>query len=153
MQKLKLPPCSFRITEKMGKQYIFDESRTKWILLTPEEWVRQHFYHFLTRDKGFPKALIALEKKMVLNSVAQRFDLLVFDRKGKPLMIAEFKSPRVAISQQVFSQASRYNELLLAPYCLVSNGMDIYLCKMDFESRSVEYLLEIPEFQTLAGEG
>ncbi len=153
MQNLKLPPCSFRITEKMGKRYIFDESRAKWILLTPEEWVRQHFFHFLTRDKGFPGALIAVEKKVVINGLSQRFDMLVFDRKGHPLMIAEFKSPDVPISQSVFQQASRYNELLLAPYCLVSNGMEIYLCKMDFESRSVEYLAEIPEFQALTGDG
>jgi len=149
MRNLKLPPYPFRIIEKEGKQYIFDESRNKWILLTAEEWVRQHFFRFLTEDKGFPKALIALEKKVLLNGVTLRFDLLVYDRKGKPLLIAEFKSPQVAINQQVFRQASRYNEMLLAPYCLVSNGLDIFLCKMDFGNRSVEYLTDIPEFQTL----
>jgi hypothetical protein len=151
MQKLKIPPYSFRITEKNGKQYVFDESRTKWVALTPEEWVRQHFFRYLTLEKGFPKSLIALERKVNINGLSQRFDMLVFDRKGKPLMLAEFKAPGIAISQHVFRQLSRYNEMLSAPYCLVSNGLEIFLHKLDFENKRVEILEEIPGFQTMAG--
>ena len=149
MQKMNLPSCNFRMSEKKGKPYIFDESRTKWILLTPEEWVRQHILHFLTRDKMYPKSMIATEKKVVINGLSQRFDLLVFDRKGNPLLIAEFKSPDIAISQKTFRQASRYNEILRAPYCLVSNGMEVYLWKMDFENGKTEYLREIPDYHSL----
>jgi hypothetical protein len=149
MQKLKLPSYSFRIVEKNNRYEIFDENRRKWIRLTPEEWVRQHFIHFLVKEKMFPKSLMAIEKKVVINGLSQRFDLLVYDRKGNPLLIAEFKSPDVPINQLTFDQASRYNAVLRAPYFLISNGMDHFVCKLDFENRTARYLEEIPIFTEL----
>ena len=150
MIKLNLPEYQFHILEREGKPFIFDQVRKKYVALTPEEWVRQHFYHFLTLDRQFPKSLIVTEKKVLINGLSQRFDMLVFDRKGNPLLIAEFKSPGVAVNQTTFHQASRYNGVLKAPYCLVSNGINHFLCKLDFESGNVEYLQEIPEYNTLA---
>jgi hypothetical protein len=149
MQKLKLPSYSFRIEEKNGKQFIFDDIRRKWLTLTPEEWVRQHFIHFLVEEKMFPKSLMAIEKKVLINGLSQRFDLLVYDRKGNPLLIAEFKSPDVPIDQTTFNQASRYNNVLMAPYFLISNGIVHFVCKLDFENRTTRYLDEIPTFSEL----
>jgi hypothetical protein len=149
MQKLKLPSYSFRIEEKNGKQFIFDDTRRKWLTLTPEEWVRQHFILFLAKEKKFPKSLMAIEKKVLINGLSQRFDLLVYDRKGNPLLIAEFKSPDVPIDQLTFDQASRYNSVLRAPYFLISNGIVHFVCKLDFENRTTRYLGEIPDYGEL----
>jgi hypothetical protein len=149
MQKLKLPSYSFRIEVKNGKQVIFDDNRRKWLTLTPEEWVRQHFMRFLATEKKFPKPLMAIEKKVLINGLSQRFDLLVYDRTGNPLLIAEFKSPDVPIDQTTFNQASRYNDVLRAPYFLISNGMVHFVCKLDFENRTTRYLDEIPSFDEM----
>jgi hypothetical protein len=149
MQKLKLPSYSFRIEEKNGKQLIFDDTRRKWLTLTPEEWVRQNFIHFLAKEKKFPKSLMAIEKKVLINGLSQRFDLMVYDRKGNPLLIAEFKSPDIQIDQTTFDQASRYNNVLRASYFLISNGMVHFVCKLDFEKRTTRYLEEIPTFEEM----
>jgi hypothetical protein len=149
MQKLKLPSYSFRIEEKNGKQLIFDDLRRKWLTLTPEEWVRQHFIQFLIMEKMFPASLMAIEKKVMINGLSQRFDLLVYDRKGNPLMIAEFKSPDIPIDQTTFDQASRYNSVLTAPYFLISNGMVHFVCKLDFKNRTTHYLGVIPTYAEL----
>jgi hypothetical protein len=118
--------------------------------LTPEEWVRQHYLKFLVAEKRFPKLLLAVEKKVLVNGLPQRFDLLVFDRKGNPLLVAEFKSPSVVITQSVFDQAGRYNGILRAPYLLVSNGMHHFICRIDFKSNITEYLPEIPDYEHLS---
>jgi hypothetical protein len=149
MQKLKLPAYTFRIGEKHGKAVIFDEIRRKWIILTPEEWVRQHFLKFLTSERQFPGTLIAVEKKILINGLPQRFDLLVYNRQGNPLLIAEFKAPDVGINQGVFDQAFRYNSALLAPYYLISNGINHFFCKVNFEGKTTEYLNEIPFYSQL----
>jgi hypothetical protein len=151
MQKLKLPAYTFSIGEKNGRSLIFDEIRRKWIILTPEEWVRQHFLKFLVSEKQFPASLMAIEKKVLINGLSQRFDLLVHDRQGKPLLIAEFKAPEVEINQIVFDQAFRYNSALMAPYYLISNGMIHFVCKVDFENNKTEYLSEIPGYHQITG--
>jgi type I site-specific restriction endonuclease len=149
VQNLKLPSYSFRITERKGRQLIFDENRRRWVALTPEEWVRQNFIRFLKEEKKFPRSLMAVEKKVMINGLSQRFDLLVYDRKGYPLLIAEFKSPDVQINQMTFNQASRYNSVLGAPFFLISNGMVHFMCKLDFVSRITQYLAEIPRYDDL----
>ena len=128
---------------------IYDEFRHKWIRLTPEEWVRQHFINFLVSVKQFPRTLIAIEKKVMINGLPQRFDLLVYDRKARPLLIAEFKAPEVGISQAAFDQAFRYNSVLGAPYYLVSNGMVHFICRVDLIQRKTLFLNEIPEYEEL----
>jgi Type I restriction enzyme R protein N terminus (HSDR_N) len=149
VQNLKLPSYSFRIAERKGRQLIFDENRRRWIVLTPEEWVRQNFIRFLRTDKKFPAALMAIEKKVMINGLSQRFDLLVYDRKGNPLLIAEFKSPDVQVNQMTFDQASRYNSVLRAPFFLISNGMIHFVSKLNFENRTTRYLAEIPGYDDL----
>jgi hypothetical protein len=149
MQKLNLPVYPFRIVEKFGKSVIFDEIRRRWIILTPEEWVRQNFLKFFVRERHYPGSLMAIEKKVMINGLPQRFDLLIHSRQGKPLLIAEFKGPEVAINQEVFDQAVRYNSILLAPYYLISNGISHFVCKVDFEKMTTEYLNDIPYFEQL----
>jgi type I site-specific restriction endonuclease len=149
MQKLNLPESHFRVIHKQNKELIFDEFRRRWVALTPEEWVRQNFLKFLQNAKGFPQTLMAIEKVVEINGLQQRFDLLVYNRKGKPLLVAEFKAPDVTINQAVLDQAIRYNNSLMAPYILISNGMVHFVCQIDFKGGSAEYLKEIPEFNSL----
>jgi hypothetical protein len=149
MQKLQLPEYTFRLKEKTGKKLIFDEFRQKWVVLTPEEWVRQRFLKYLASEKHFPGSLLAVEKKVLINGLYQRFDLLVYDRKGKPLLIAEFKAPTVEITRLAFDQAIRYNTVLKAPFFLISNGLTHFLCRVDFENRKTEYLNGLPDYSSL----
>ncbi len=149
MQKLQLPPYTFRIRQEEGKSLIFDRFRRRWVRLTPEEKVRQHFARFLEEEKGFPPSLMAIEKKVNINGLAQRFDLLVYDRKGNPLLVAEFKAPGIPVTQEAFNQALRYNSVLKAPYFLVSNGVTHFICKIDYKTRTSAYLEEIPAFSAL----
>ncbi len=149
MQKLRLPEYGFRFREKKERILIYDEFRHRWVVLTPEEWVRQHYLKFLVAEKRFPNQLLAVEKKVMINGLPQRFDLLAYDRKGNPLLVAEFKSPSVEITQSVFDQAGRYNGILRAPYLLVSNGLHHFICRIDFTTQSTEYLPEIPGYEHL----
>jgi hypothetical protein len=151
MQKLQLPEYTFRTTEREGRRFIFDSFRQRWVRLTPEEEVRQRFVRFLQTEKGVPATLMAVEKKVEVNGLPQRFDLLIYDRKGAPLVVAEFKAPGVAITQEVFDQALRYNSVLKAPYFMVSNGMSHFSCRIDFASHRASYLDHIPDFREMTG--
>lgn len=146
MQKLNLPDYFFKTKTEKGKDFIFDIIRKKYVVLTPEEWVRQNFIQFLTDEKRYPKSLMAVEKKLVINQQPQRFDLLVYNRKGQPHLIAEFKSPSVKITQETFDQAVRYNMALKVKYILVSNGLQHFACEIDYKNNSYFFLKEIPEF-------
>lgn len=149
MQKLQLPEYSFRLREERGRRLIFDEIRRRFVALTPEEWVRQHFLHYLVAEKGYPASLMAVEKKVTVNGLSQRFDLLVYDRKGAPLLVAEFKAPGVAVTQAAFDQAVRYNSALKVPLILVSNGLQHFVCRVDYEAHTAGYLKEVPHFDDL----
>jgi len=146
MQKLQLPEYSFRLREERGRMLIFDEIRRRFVALTPEEWVRQHFLHYLVAEKGYPASLMAVEKKVNVNGLSQRFDLLVYDRKGAPLLVAEFKAPGVAVTQAAFDQAVRYNSALKVPLILVSNGLQHFVCRVDYAAHTAGYLREVPHF-------
>ena len=146
MQKLNLPEYSFRIKTVDGKNHIFDSFRKKFVRLTPEEWVRQNFVQFMVAAKNYPGSLIAVEAGVKVNDNPQRADLVVFNRSGNPLIVAEFKAPEVKISQQTFDQIVRYNMQLKVPYLIVSNGMEHYCCHIDYSSNSYAFLNEIPDF-------
>jgi len=146
MQKLNLPEYSFRIKTKEGKSFIFDALRKKFMRLTPEEWVRQNFVQFLITDKKYSISLIAVETLVKVNNNPQRADLVIFDRSGNPLMVAEFKAPEVKIDQKTFDQIVRYNMQLKVPFLIVSNGMQHYCCKIDYDDNSYAFLPEVPEF-------
>ncbi len=146
MYKLNLPKYSFKITKKEEKHYIFDEIRKKSVFLTPEEWVRQHFIQFLIQEKKYPKSHIAVEKEIKVNNLKKRFDVLVFNNRGEHEVIVECKSPKIKITQATFDQIARYNLQLKANYLIVTNGLEHYYCKMDFEKQEYVFLEECPEY-------
>ncbi|MHA7111812.1 type I restriction enzyme HsdR N-terminal domain-containing protein [Sunxiuqinia elliptica] len=147
--KLNLPTYSFRIEQQSGKKLIFDEIRKKSLVLTPEEWVRQNFIRFMVEEKKYPASLLAIETGLKLNRNQFRADLLVYDRRGKPLLIVEFKAPSVKISQLAFDQITRYNMTFQVPYLIVSNGLSHYCCKVNPEEQTYAFLKEIPTFDQL----
>jgi type I site-specific restriction-modification system R (restriction) subunit len=146
MDPLNLPTYFFRIKQENDKKYIFDEIRRRFVLLTPEEWVRQHVVKYLIAVKNFPKILIAVEKGFSHQRRKRRYDLLIYDRHGEPLMIVECKAPNVEISQNAFDQVSRYNLMHRAPYMLISNGHKHYCCLLNMDYKQYRFLQEIPDF-------
>ena len=146
MQKLNLPKYAFRTKTEGGKQYIFDSIRKKFIVLTPEEWVRQNFIQYLKKAKKYPENLMAVEKQIMVNGKQRRFDLLIYLRNGQPHLIAEFKAPNVKITQDAFDQVVRYNMALRVERVIVSNGLQHFACEIDYVKNSFSYLPEIPEF-------
>jgi hypothetical protein len=149
MQKLNLPEYSFRIKTTEGKTFLFDALRKKFVRLTPEEWVRQNFVQFLIIEKKYSVSLIAVEAGVRVNNNPQRADLVVFDRTGHPVLVAEFKAPEVKISQQAFDQIVRYNMQLKVKYLIVSNGLDHFCCRINYTDNSYAYLAEIPDFTVI----
>lgn len=146
MQKLNLPEYNFRIKTTDEKNMIFDKIRKKFVVLTPEEWVRQNFIEYLKTEKKYPETLMAVEKQIVINHNQRRFDLLVYSRNGQPFLIAEFKAPNVKITQDTFDQVVRYNMSLQVEKVVVSNGLQHFACEIDYDKNSYSYLAEIPEF-------
>jgi len=146
MQKLNFPVYSFRFKNSENKVSIFDEIRKKFILLTPEEWVRQHVVQFLLQDKKYPKSYINVEKLIKINDLSKRYDGVVFQPNGEIFLLIECKAPEVSISQQTFDQIARYNLVLKAKYLMVTNGLNHYFCQMDFENEKYVFLRELPEY-------
>lgn len=153
LPKLNLPSYSFRVRSDADKTYIFDTIRKKFLLLTPEEWVRQNFIRYLISEKSFPAALMVIERGLKVNGNPFRADLLICGRSGAPLLVVEFKAPEVKISQQAFDQIARYNMKFRVPYLIVSNGLSHFCCQIDFEAENYVFLKEIPDFKDMiAGE-
>lgn len=149
MLELNLPSFDINVKKIGGKISILDPLRRKFVALTPEEWVRQHFVNFLLREKGYPAALIANEIQIDLNKLKKRCDSVVYNRDLSPLMIIEYKAPDVDITQQVFDQIVRYNIVLKVKYLIVSNGLNHYCCIMNYEKQSFNYLSDIPNYTDL----
>ncbi len=143
---LNLPEYPFRIRQETDEMYIFDEIRKKFLLLTPEEWVRQHLLQFLIRDKKYPRSLIKLEGGLKLNSLQKRTDILLYNSAGEKVLLVECKAPSVKISQDTFDQIARYNFVHRVKWLLVSNGLHHFCCEIDFENRSYRFLEELPEY-------
>ena len=146
MINLNFPVYSFRFKNSENKVSIFDEIRKKFILLTPEEWVRQHVVQFLLQDKKYPKSYINVEKLIKINDLSKRYDGVVFQPNGEIFLLIECKAPEVPISQQTFDQIARYNLVLKAKYLMVTNGLNHYFCQMDFENEKYVFLKELPEY-------
>lgn len=146
MQKLNLPTYKFKLKSSENKTLIFDKLRKRYFVLTPEEWVRQHYVSFLIKEKKYPDSLIALEKQLTINKRKKRTDILVFNKKGKPEIIVECKAPQIKITQDTFDQIARYNLKLKANYLIVTNGLEHYYCKMDFENETYIFLKDIPDY-------
>ncbi len=144
--QLNFPPIDAQIRVQNGKQFIYDIIRKKYIVLTPEEWVRQHLVHFLINERQCPKGLIAVERGLKRNGLQRRFDVVVYSRNLTPWLIVECKAPQVAITQQTFDQIARYNMSLQVPYLLVTNGLQHFCCEIDYLQRSFSYLQDVPSF-------
>jgi len=133
-QQLDLPVFDYRTKEEGGKAYLFDAFRKKFVVLTPEEWVRQHLLQHLSCNLGFPSAMISVEKSFLVDGLQKRYDAVIYDRDFQPILLVECKAPSVAIDQGVFNQAARYNRSLQVPFMLVSNGLVHLLAKVDAEA-------------------
>lgn len=149
MIRLNLPTFEIKLSGTKEHPRIFDILRKRYIALTPEEWVRQHFIHFLTEHKGYPAALMANEISLNIGNKKLRADSVLYDRRLQPRMIVEYKAPSVAITQKVFDQITVYNMLLHVDYLVVSNGLKHYCCRMDYDNRSYEFLSDIPSYNEL----
>ncbi len=144
MQPLNFPTYSFQLREDGSSRQIYDVFRRKWLVLTPEEWVRQHAAMYLI-DLGYPSGLLALEKSLVLNGMQRRADIIVYDRQGLPFLLVECKSTDVKISQKTLDQAARYNLTLKVPYLFITNGLNHY-CLQQNNSENHVYIQGLPEF-------
>ena len=149
MYELNLPKHGIKIANENGHQTIFDVLRRKYVALTPEEWVRQHFVHYLIEHKGYPQALMANEIQLAIGNKKLRCDSVLYDRSLKPRMIIEYKAPTVNITQKVFDQITIYNMLLHVDYLVVSNGIKHYCCRMDYENQKYLFLDDIPNYQEI----
>jgi len=149
MLALNLPTFEIKIKEMGTKKTIFDILRRKYVALTPEEWVRQHFVHFLIEQRGYPKALLANEVEISLNGTSKRCDTVLYNRDLTAQMIVEYKAPEIKITQKVFDQITRYNMVLHVDYLIVSNGIDHYCCNMDYGNNTYRFLEQIPHYKEL----
>ncbi len=146
MITLKLPPYNYKLKSSENKTYIFDVIRKKYIVLTPEEWVRQHVVNFLINEKGYPKSLISVEKQLIINKLKKRTDVIVFSNTGAPHVIVECKAPSVKITQKTFDQIARYNLKINAKYLMLSNGLQHYFAQLDIQNNCFVFLRDIPKY-------
>ena len=153
-QPLNLPPFEANIKRMNGMVKILDVLRHKFVALTPEEWVRQHFVHFLIAHKGYSPTLMANEVAVTLNGMSRRCDTVVYRQEGlRPRMIIEYKRPDVEITQKVFSQICRHNMVLEVEYLVVSNGMKHYCCRVDIKTGGYVFLEDVPTYAEIMQEG
>ncbi len=146
MQPLNFPKYTFRFKSSENKVLIFDLVRKKFVVLQPEEWVRQHVVNYFIQTKKIPVSLINVEKQLTVNTLKKRYDIVVFDTSGAIDILVECKSPQVNIDQDTFDQIARYNLRLKSNYLMVTNGLDHYYCKMDLEQENYTFLKDIPDF-------
>ena len=147
MQKLNFQLYNFRFKNNENKVSIFDEIRKKFIILTPEEWVRQHVVQFLLEEKKYPKSLINVEKVLKVNGLRKRYDVVVFNSDGSIFILIECKAPEVKIAQTTFDQIARYNMTMKSEFLMVTNGLNHYFCQMDFENEKYQFLPELPMYK------
>ena len=150
MEALNFKPYPFRIKKVDHKLWIFDIVRRKYVILQPEEWVRQHVVHFLIEEKGYPKSLINVEKELTVNGLTKRYDVVVYSKRGVVFLAVECKAPSVAITQQTFDQIARYNLTLNANCLMVTNGIEHYYCQMDYSTYKYIFLKELPHYNNLS---
>ena len=148
MQKLNLPTYKFKLKSNEKHTLIFDNLRKKYFVLTPEEWVRQHFVQFLIDKKKYPVSLIALEKQLTINNLKKRTDIVIFNTDGNPDIIVECKAPHIKITQNTFDQIARYNLKLNANYLVLTNGLEHYFCQLDIKNETYIFLKDIPNFSS-----
>jgi type I site-specific restriction endonuclease len=149
MLQLNLPEYKFRIKKLDEKLLIFDSQRKRYVSLTPEEWVRQHFIRFLIEEKGYPAAYLAVEKQLSMNGLKKRCDAILYNEDALPIMIIELKAPTVPITQTTFDQVAVYNAKLKVDFFMISNGIEHYCCKVDTLNSQYKFFPELPDFAKL----
>lgn len=149
MRSLNLPTYSFKIKSEGDRNYIFDPYRKKYLLLTPEEWVRQNFASFLINEKDYPSGRIITEKTLKYNQLTKRCDILIYDRNLNPLALIECKAPEVKITGSVFDQIAVYNLNFKVRYLMVTNGLSHYCARINFTKKTVEFMKEIPLYNQI----
>lgn len=146
MYELNLPKYKIQLSGTREKPQIFDILRRRFVRLTPEEWVRQHFVHWLIEHKGYPKGLLGNEIELHVGDKKLRCDSILYNRQAQPQMIIEYKAPTIALTQKVFDQISVYNLLLHVDYLIVSNGLQHYCCRMNYQRHAYDFLPDIPDY-------
>jgi hypothetical protein len=149
MQKLNLPEAMLKVLEEGGKASVWDRFRKRYVVLTPEEWVRQHFLHWLVGHMDYPEGLLAVETSLKYGQLKKRADAMVYSRTGQPLMIIECKAPAVELTQDVFDQIARYNFMFRVEYMAVTNGMKHYCCRQNADRETWTFLEKFPVFPEL----
>lgn len=149
MTALNLPPAPLRTQSPKGRIQVFDVLRKRYVALTPEEWVRQHFVHFLVSLKKYPEGRMGNEISLQVGEMKKRCDTVVYDQNAHPLAIIEYKAPSVPITQKVFDQTWRYNLPLRVPYIIVSNGLQHFCCHIDYATGKGQFLADIPSYDEL----
>ena len=147
---LHLPPYPFKITDHDGQLMMFDMIRRKNIIITPEEWVRQHFVQYLINQKNYPKTLIKLEGGHKLHGMPKRSDIVVYNKAGEKILLVECKAPSVVIDQKTFDQVARYNMVHKVSLLAVTNGLQHFYCYIDLENRGYKFIDEIPDYKALS---
>lgn len=146
MIKLNLPPISPKLKKESGKVWIFDIIRKKFVVLTPEEWVRQHFINYLVGDLKYPRTLFRVEAGLLYNKLSKRSDILIYDREAKPWMLVECKSANIRLHQKAFNQIAVYNMTIGARYLAITNGMIHYCCEAIQSGNPANFLSVFPDF-------
>ncbi len=149
MVKLNLPAFDYNVKEAEGKVWIFDSIRKKFVMLTPEEWVRQHFLNYLIEKMRYPKSLIKIESGLVYNRLQRRSDIIVYDRQGNPWMLIECKSPSQTLNDLTIRQVSVYNTVLQAKYISVTNGITHLCYEINQQENQTQFLNSFPDYPTL----
>ncbi len=144
MEKLNFPDFDFSLKNKQNKPYIFDPVRKKWLILTPEEWVRQHCVQFLLKEKNIPLGLLQVEKKINVNGTEKRYDLVVYNYDQSIVLLIECKAPTVGLTQKAFDQMARYNQVLKSDYLMLTNGLQHFYCQMDYQNSKYVFLADLP---------
>ena len=152
MVTLNLPPYEYTLKRDGDKVYILDMLRKKYLLLTPEEWVRQHFVHYLINEQRYPKALMKIEGGLTFNSLSKRSDIVVYSREGSPWMLVECKAPDQKLRQATIDQAATYNHTLRAPFIVITNGMSHICCGINWADGTTKQLPSLPAFDKREGE-
>lgn len=146
MVELEFPKYPLRFKSRENKRLVFDFVRKKYVLLQPEEWVRQHCLHYLVKDRGYPAGRMLVERELQVSGLRKRVDIAVCNPQGEIDLLVECKAPSVAITQEVFDQIARYNLRANARYLMVTNGLQHIYCRMDYASRQYVYLRELPPY-------
>ncbi len=146
MQPLNFPEYEFRFKGNENDAYIFDIVRKKFVMLTPEEWVRQHVVNYLIYQKKYPLSLINVEKQLVVKNLRKRYDIVGYSSNGKINVVVECKAPSVKITQETFDQIARYNMVLQANFLMVTNGLQHFFCKMDYKNKKYIFKEKLPNY-------